>query len=87
MRMLDNKDLVVNEDSCSQPLHRIRWKRDCFILDPPTTAVYVFEREPSVRDHEDPYSGDWVIDKAFVGLELCLLPLPTVTRRKEVSFE
>ena len=39
------------------------------------------------RDHDDPYSRDWVIEKAYVGLELCELPLPTGSGRQKVSLE
>ena len=33
-----------------------------------------FERETSVYNHDDPYSGDWSIEKAFVGPDLVELP-------------
>lgn len=51
---------------------------------PPSPTVY--EREQAVQNDDDPYSGDWVIEQAFVGPELAELPLPAGSRFK-VSFE
>lgn len=55
-----------------------------FSIPPPPS---VFERETSVRDHDDPYSGDWSIEKAFVGPDLVELPLTTALMRQKVSLQ
>jgi hypothetical protein len=62
--------LVVNEDFSPQPIAthsgEARLLHSRF-----SHHRRVFEGEPRVRDHEDPNSADWVIEKTFVGLELC----------------
>jgi len=46
----------------------------------PKSPPKVFQREQKPRKHEDRYSGDWLIEKAFLGPELGELPVATESR-------
>jgi len=55
-----------------------------FSIPPPPS---VFERETSAHNHDGSYSGDWSIEKAFVGPYLVELPLTNASMRQKVSLQ